>query len=455
VADLIIIGTLLSMDPQRTIWSDGAVVINQGEITAVGTRSELLAQHPDTPTLGGPDCLITPGFINAHQHLTGDRLIRSCIPDTLVSSEAIFDWVVPTHAAHTPDDDELSATLSLLEAVGNGITTTVEAGTVAHPYRVAAAFEKVGVRGCIGSWGWDVEDGPFAAPANDVLARQRQVVEDLVDHPLVDGWVTLVGHDLATDYLYAGAANLARELHTNLTFHLSPSAQDGQSFALRSGKRPVTHLNDLNVLGPHLLMAHAVHLDNTELDLLLSTDTSVAYCPWAYLRLGQGVTQAGRHVDFLDRGGRLALGIDSENAGDAIDPLRVASLAAGLAKDMSQDTTAFSAHQALELLTIGGATAIGQAGRIGSLEVGKKADIVVHGLSGTEASPAAIDPVLQLIWASDGRGVRHVIVDGKIVVQDGQSTQVNHQELRSVAQEARQRLLSDAGLNPTPLWPVR
>ena len=109
--------------------------------------------------VGGPDALATPGYVNAHQHLTGDRLVRSCIPDDIGSDESIFGWAVPVHAAHTADDDELSATLSLVEAVGNGITTTIEAGTVEHPDRVAAAIAAVGVRGTIGRWGWDVGDG--------------------------------------------------------------------------------------------------------------------------------------------------------------------------------------------------------------------------------------------------------------------------------------------------------
>ena len=153
MTDLIVAGTLLTMDGERTIWSDGGVLVRAGLIDAIDQRLALLEQHPDARVVGGPESIVTPGFVNAHQHLTGDRLIRSCIPDDIPTGEAIFDWVVPVHAAHTGDDDELSATLSLLEAVGNGITTTVEADTVAHPERVAAAFERVGVRGTVGTWG--------------------------------------------------------------------------------------------------------------------------------------------------------------------------------------------------------------------------------------------------------------------------------------------------------------
>ena len=455
MADLVITGTLLTMDTDRTIWSDGAVVVRAGRITEVGHRSTITKRHGDVKTLGGANSLVTPGFVNAHQHLTGDRLIRSCIPDNLVAREAIFNWAVPIHAAHTGDDDELSATLSLLEAVGNGITTTVEAGTVANPERVGEAFTRVGVRGCISTWGWDLTDGPYAAPADEVLDRQQAVLDQFPPGGLVDGWVGLVGHDLVSDDLFVRAAGLAQSQKTGITFHLSPSPDDSEAYATRSGKRPVEHLAALGILGPHVLIAHAVHLDDEELTLLLDSGTAIAYCPWAYLRLGQGVTRAGRHVDFRERGGRLGLGCDTENASDSIDALRVAALTAGLAKDVAMDPTGFGAHEAFELLTIGGAEAIGMADRIGSIEVGKAADLVVHDLSGVESAPRSVDPVLQLVWAGDGRRVQDVVVDGVVVLEQGRSTRVDHRELIVDASAAQRRLLGDAGLSPSARWPVR
>ena len=455
MADLVITGTLLTMDTDRTIWSDGAVVVRAGRITEVGHRSTISKRHGDVKTLGGANSLVTPGFVNAHQHLTGDRLIRSCIPDNLVAREAIFNWAVPIHAAHTGDDDELSATLSLLEAVGNGITTTVEAGTVANPERVGEAFTRVGVRGCISTWGWDLTDGPYAAPADEVLDRQQAVLDQFPPGGLVDGWVGLVGHDLVSDDLFVRSSGLAKSQNTGITFHLSPSPDDSEAYATRSGKRPVEHLAALGILGPHVLIAHAVHLDDEELTLLLDSGTAIAYCPWAYLRLGQGVTRAGRHVDFRERGGRLGLGCDTENASDSIDALRVAALTAGLAKDVAMDPTGFGAHEAFELLTIGGAEAIGMADRIGSIEVGKAADLVVHDLSGVESAPRSVDPVLQLVWAGDGRRVQDVVVDGVVVLEQGRSTRVDHRELIVDASAAQRRLLGDAGLSPSARWPVR
>jgi 5-methylthioadenosine/S-adenosylhomocysteine deaminase len=434
--DLVVRGTVVTIDRERTVVADGAVAVDEGVVVAVGRRSDIEAAFDAAHRLGGPADVVTPGFVNTHQHLTGDRLIRSTIPDDLRPGEPISAWALPSHGAHTPDDDEVSATLALAAAARNGITTTAEAGTVGHPDRVAAAFASVGVRGTLGTWGWDVGDGPFAAPAAEVLARQRANVAVLATHPLVDGWVTLVGHDLMTDELVVGASALARELSTGLTFHISPSGADATAYVERTGRRPLVHLAELGALGSHVLLAHAVHLDHAELDALVGSGAAVAYCPWAYLRLGQGVTRAGRHLEMVERGVRVGLGCDSENAGDAVDLLRVAALAAGLAKDTTADPTRFGAADALAMATIGGADALGMADRIGSIEVGKRADLVVHDTSGIHWQPRADDPSAELVWSSDGRSVRDVVVDGRVVVRDGRVATV---DVRALADEATAR----------------
>ncbi len=446
-ADLIIAAdTVLTMEPGSTPRHDTAIAVHADRIVAIAPAADLTAAHPDAPVLGGPGFLAIPGLVNAHQHLTGDRLIRSMIPDDLEPGRAVFEWAVPAHAAHTPDDDEVSATLSLIEAACNGITFTVEAGTVAHPERVLAGFDNVGVGGTLGSWGWDVEGQPWAGSVAEVLDRQRHVQRLTVDHPRVDGWVTLVGHDLMSDALVVAASELARATDTGLTFHLSPTDADATSFLARTGVRPAVHLDRLGVLGPHVLIAHGVHLDDDEFDRLLANDTALAYCPWAYLRLGQGVTRAGRHIEYLRRGGRVALGCDAENAGDAIDVLGVAALAAGLAKDTAADPTVFGARDALHHATLGAAAALGMDDEIGSIAVGKRADIVLVDTTGPEWVPRSPDPVLQLVWASDGRSVRHVVVSGRVVVRDGEPTLIDRVSLSAEAQQRHDRLVHDAHL---------
>ena len=441
--ELLVRGTVVTMGPAGIV-TDGAVAVGGTDVVAVGTFADLRRRWPAATVLGGPDALVTPGYVNAHQHLTGDRLVASCIPESIDSQEAIFGWAVPIHGAHSADDDELSATLACVAALTNGITTTVEAGTVAHPDRVAAAANAAGMRLALGQWGWDVGDGPFAAPADEVLARHADLLDRYPRGGLVEGWVTLVGHDLMTDALAAGASELARARGTGLTFHLSPHAGDASASLARTGKRPFVHLADLGVLGPHVLVAHGVHVDDDEVDAILRTRTGIAACPWAYLRLAQGVTTAGRYHDLLRAGGRVAVGCDAENAGDAVDVLRSATLLAGLVRDRSGDPAWFTATDALGLVTRDGAAAIGRGDDLGVLAPGRRADLVVHDTSGPQWLPASTDPVRQLVWASDGRSVRDVVVDGRVVVRDGRCTGIDVDALRGAALDRRDHLLRAA-----------
>lgn len=434
------------MNANNEVVTDGTVAIDRDLIVAVGTWVELRGRYPEAEVIGSPTAIVIPGMINAHQHLTGDRLVRSMIPDAISSHEAIFGYAVPIHSAHTDRDDELSALLSLNEALCNGITTTVEAGTVAHPEAVLRAMTAIGTRGTLGSWGWDAEGGPFAGSVAEVLDRQRAVLELAPPSDgtaLVTGWVTLVGHDLMSDELVTKASELALDRHTHLTFHISPTSADVSSYLTRTGRRPIQHLHALGVLGPHLLLAHAVHVDDVEIDALVATDTAVASCPWAYLRLAQGVTVAGRHDDMIRRGVRVALGSDSENASDAIDPLRTGSLFVGLARDRAMQPSEFTAVDALRLLTIEGARAIGMADRIGSLEVGKQADLVVFATDGPEWQPRSPSPLLQLLWAANGSSVDTVLVAGRKVVEGRRCRTVDIPALAGEVAE-RQRFLGES-----------
>jgi 5-methylthioadenosine/S-adenosylhomocysteine deaminase len=445
-------GDIVTMNSRREVLVGGSIVIDDSIIVAVGSTSQLREQYPQAEAFDVTNCVVTPGMVDAHQHLTGDPLVRSCIPDLLPPGASIFEWSVPLHGAHGPIDDEIAGALSAVEALTSGVTTVVEAGTVAHADRVAKSLNEVGLRATIGVWGWDIEHGPFTAPTREVLDRQRAVVDSFPAGGLVEGWVTLVGHDLASDELLAGAADLARELGTNMTMHLSPTSSDPERYLERSGRRPVEHLSDLGVLGRHLLIGHGVWLDDSEVELILSTETAIAYCPWAYLRLGQGVFANSRHAEIAERGGRIALGCDATNASDAIDILRTAAVASGIARDARLDPTRFGAHQVFELATISGAEAIGLGDRIGSIEAGKQADIVIHRTDTPGWTPRG-EIGLQLVWGTDGRSVRDVFVAGRHVVSGGKVISIDVEALAEAAADHQRSLLERAGITvPTP-WP--
>ena len=446
-------GDLLTVDAARRIIQGGAVAVQAGEIAAVGTTAEVRAAYPGADELDASGCVVTPGFVNTHQHITGDPMTRSCVPDDLPPGASIFSWAVPINDAHLPEDDGVAATLTFVDSLLNGVTTVIEAGTIGHLQPAADAARRVGIRAGLGVWGWDIEFGPFAAPAAETLARQQATLDLLPPGDRVTGWVTLVGHDLASDELLAGAAALARDRGAHLTMHMSPTSNDPDAYMKRAGVRPVVHLGNLGVLGPHLLLAHAVWLDDDEAELIRATGTGVASCPWAYLHHGQGMARMSRHMAMHRAGVNVGLGCDAPNANDGVDILDAARLAVGIAKDAAIDPTWCSAYDGLEMATIGGAAAAGMADRIGSLSVGKAADIVIHDGTAAQWRPRG-NPVQQLIWAAQGRTVRDVVVDGQIVVRDGTCTTVDETELAEQATKHQQAVLDRAGLSIPQRWPV-
>ncbi|MGE0881333.1 MAG: amidohydrolase family protein [Acidimicrobiia bacterium] len=442
-------GLIVTMDADRRLLTGHAIAIaDDGTIADIGREDAVLARYRDAEPFDCGGGWVTPGYVNAHQHLTGDRLVRSSVPDDITSAAAIFDWAVPAHRCHTAADEELSTLAAAVESLSNGVTTVVEAGTTAHPERVAAALDVSGIRASVGTWGSDSEGLPLSGPVDEVIDRQRALTRRFPSRASsrVRGFVALVGHDLMSEDLLIAASALAREAGTMLTFHLSPTPADTTAWVTRSGRRPLARFAELGVLGPHVLIAHAVHVDDGDIDVLVEHDVAVAACPWAYLRLAQGVTRAGHHVALLRRGARVALGCDSENAGDQLDVLRSAALFAGLARDTTGDPTAFTAADAFALATCDGARAIGLGTTTGSIEVARRADIVVHDTTGPNWCPIGDDPYLQLVWGTDGRSVRHVLVDGQIVVRDRRCVTVDVDALRVEMERAAAALRERSGL---------
>lgn len=451
-ADLLIVGAdVVTMDAQRHVVLDAAVAVSDGRVADIGPAHCLREAHPGIAELDAQGCILIPGLINAHQHSTASPLARSTTPDDIDSQQAIFGWTVPLHANVTPEDDEIAAQLTAAESLLRGVTTVLDAGTVAHPRRVAAGFRAVGIRGRVGRWGWDAPNSPFAAPVAESLALQEETVRAVGTDGTVTGWVTLVGHALASDDLFTGAAALAERLGVPMTWHVSPSADDTRSYAARSGLAPVVHLRRLGVLGPRLLLGHAVWLDDDEMTAIVESRTAVASCPGAYLRLGQGFTRAGRHAELVRRGARVALGCDAHNAADVPDVLRSAWLLAALDRDRG-GADPLRADEAFALATVAGAAACGLGDVIGSIEVGKAADLVI--LDGTDlALTPRGDLALQLVWGEASRAVRDVLVDGRVVVRDRRLQTVDAGELRREANARSAALLRRAGIEVPHRWP--
>ncbi|MBL7502153.1 amidohydrolase family protein [Frankia sp. CNm7] len=456
--DTIISGALVvTMDAERRVISDGAVAIDGDTIAAVGKTADVLAAFGARELVDGRRFVLTPGLVNTHIHITGEPLTRGYVPDDTPFFENVFVWLTPLYSHYDEREERLSGQLAALEMLRSGTTTFLEAGTIRFLDAVVDGLVETGIRGRVGRWTWDL-------PPEPEVYRQTtdEAIKGLVDEldrfaSVADGrlaaWPILVGHTTCTDELWKAAAELARERGTGLSFHMSPAHLDPEYFLATYDRRPMEHLADLGVLGENVILTHAVHVDDNEIDILAATGTSVAPCPTTALKVSYGITQIGKFPEMVAKGVNVAIGTDGNNASNYSDLMRATYLVAGLFKDGRRDATMFPAEQAFEMATLAGARGLGLEDQIGVLAPGRKADLVAHDTDRPEWRPL-LNVANQLVWSADGRGVHSVWVDGHRVVENYHHTTVDEDRLYAEAQAAGEAITTRSGLPNKARWPV-
>lgn len=453
-ADTIITGaTIVTMDQERRIITDGAVAFAGDRIVAVGKSAVVTAEFDAREVIDGTRFVLTPGLINCHVHIT-EMLMRGFIPEALPFEEELGEWVIPLYKGQGPAEQAVAARLAIAAMLRSGTTTFLEAGTIIAFDEVMAAIADTGIRARTGRWAedraWNPADDQDSLTHEAFAALQRDLDRYPQDGRRIAAWPNLIGHMTATDALWRQVTALARRTGTGISAHMSPVADDAAWYLAHTGKRPIAHLNDLGVLGPHLNLVHMVHVDAGEAELVAASGTNVTHCPGAAIRCGYGASRHGLFPDMARAGVNIALGTDGA---DNHDMMRVMTLMAGLFKDARQDRSVFPAHEVLEMATLNGAHVLGLADSIGSIEVGMKADVVAHDTRRPEWRP--INNVLnQLVWSADGRGVHSVWVDGVRVVEDFRCTTIDEDALYDEAQAMADALIARAGLPLTSAWPI-
>ncbi len=448
---------VVTMNDAREIVRDGAVAVRGDRIVAVGKAADLEARYRAAETIGGSRFVVTPGMVNTHIHITGEPLTRGFVPDDTPFEENVFQWLCPLYAAYTAEEERLSAQLAAVEMLRSGTTTFLEAGTIRFLDDVLDGLTEVGIRGRLGRWVWDLPPEP------DVYKQDTDEAIDHLQHQLeehrsvADGrlgaWSTLVGHTTCSDPLWRAARELASEHGTGMSFHMSPAKLDPDGFTAEFGQRPMVHLAELGVLGPDVVMTHCVQVDDREVGLMAEKGAHVSHCPTTALKVSYGVTQVGKMPEMVMAGINVAIGTDGNNASNYSDMMRATYLVAGLFKDARQDPQMFPAEMAYDMATRGGAAALQLSDEIGSLEPGKKADLVLHDTDRPEWRPL-LNVVNQLVWSADGRGVHTVLVDGRKVVEDGRMLTVDEDALWAAAQQAGEAITTRSGLPDKAKWPV-
>ena len=456
--DLLIKGWyVVTMNATRDIIHDGAVAIRDDRIVAVGKASQLEAQYTAKETLGGDHFVVTPGLINSHIHVTGEPLTRGYVPDDTPFEENVFMWLCPLYSVHTAAEERLSGQLAAVEMLKSGTTTFLEAGTIRFLDDVVDGLEEVGIRGRVGEWVWDLPPEP------DVYKQDTDAAIDMMQKQLVDyasvandrlgTWSILVGHTTASDPLWRAARELADEHGTGMSFHMSPAKPDPEGFIAEFGQRPMIHLAELGILRDDVAMTHCVQIDDQELAVMAELGVNVAHCPTTALKVSYGVTQVGKFPEMMQMGINVSIGTDGNNASNYSDLMRATYLVAGLFKDARQDPQMFPAEMAFEMATLGGAKTMQMQDTIGSLEVGKRADIVLHDTDRPEWRPL-LNVANQLVWSADGRGVHTVFVDGVKVVENGQMTTIDEGSFYNRCQMAGEAITARSGLPDKAKWPV-
>ena len=448
---------VVTMNPSRDIIRQGAVAMRDGVILEVGKAADLERKYQAKEIVGGDRFVVAPGQVNSHIHITGEPLTRGYVPDDTPFEENVFMWLCPLYAAFEPQEEKMSGQLAAIEMLKSGTTTFLEAGTIRFMDEVVEGLVDVGIRGRVCRWIWDLPPEPDVYKQNtdeairnleDSITRYRSVAGGRIQ-----SWSTVVGHTTCSDPLWKAARALADEHGVGMSFHMSPAKLDPEGFLSEFGHRPMVHLAELGVLRDDVSITHAVQVDQQELAIMAEAGVTVAHCPTTALKVSYGVTQVGKMPEMVMAGMNVAIGTDGNNASNYSDLMRATYLVAGLFKDARTDPQMFPAEKAFEMSTLGGARAICAQDEIGSLEPGKKADLVLHDTDRPEWRPL-LNVMNQLVWSADGRGVHTVFVDGKKVVEAGRMTTIDEERFWAQVQAGGEAVTTRSGLPDKSKYPV-
>ena len=461
-------GRIITMDPERRILVDGAIAIDHGRVADVGPDREVapVAGATAIRDLGG--ALVHPGLVDAHVHAGNSELSRGMAPKDHADYGAVDDWLF---TFRKPETDHLGALLSCMEMVTNGTTAYSDTGGSFFLEETVRAIEKVGMRGMPGYSmldfspqvsGRDTSSGAMSDEEAETLRTPTQRCVELLEEQMtrypfrnggrVRGGATMYGCMRCSDALLVQAQTLAREHGAPMIMHQSWDPEEVTISEALYGCRPIEHLADIGLLDENLTLVHMNHLSPNEVDLVADSGTRVVHCPAASLRRGMGAIRNGSFPEMLAKGVPVALGSDGYSG--RRDVLRQAYLAAVGFREFRGELPVLTGETVLEMATLHGAKALGLEDEIGSIEVGKRADLVVHRLDRPEAYPRFRDPVDNLVYFRASSTVDTVYVDGEAILDRGHFTRFDAADAYRMIQEAAAEFEAGVGASTYAAWPL-
>lgn len=418
--------TIVTQDASRTI-RRGSLLIDGDRIVEVGevkSRAETV--------IDGRDLVAIPGLINAHNHIAMHTM-RGIADD--LNLEQFLDKTFAVDARRTSKDIEAGARLGALEAVKTGTTSLLD--LYYDMDAVARGVSSVGVR----SWlAWAVLDEKFTTQKGNPVANCEAWAGRASSFERVTPAVAPQGVYVCSEETYAAAKALAEKKDLLLHTHLSETRPEVHNHKKASGLRPVEWLAKIGFLGPRLSAAHCVWLTMKEMELLGKSGVSAVHCPTSNMKLASG--GASPIPELREKGVNVALGTDGVSSNNCVNMFGEMKQAALLQKATRWDARLVTAQQALDMATLGGAHALGQSKALGSIEVGKRADIVlVDRLKPSLAPMHRANIVSNLVYGGGTDIVSHVIVGGELIVEGGRARRVDERKVAREAGDAARDLL--------------
>jgi cytosine/adenosine deaminase-related metal-dependent hydrolase len=446
---------VITMDASRRIIQDGSLLIEGQRIARVGKVAEL-ADVPADHVIDARDMVVTPGFCNNHMHISYAHAVRGIFPDDLNPGVYLAN-VFNLQGAMNEEDEYYTSLLGITELLKYGTTCFLDPGSTKFLDACMQAYEEAGCRIVIGAQVVD-QPNPINLPVTSTeesIAIMERTIK-AYDHRLNDrvrAWAMPFAADYATQDLLVAAKRLADQYQCGLTLHQSNDPPSVKAALEKHGKRPIEYLESIGVLGPNVLLAHLIGLDDIEVEAMARTQTKAVMVPTAALKMGRGTTSQGKLPEMLQKGICVSLGTDAGNNSNLLETQRSMYLSAVLYKDARRSTSMVPVETALEMATLNGAKALGLGDDLGSIEPGKKADLVLFDTKRPEWRNL-FNPINTLVYSADGRSVHTVIVDGRIVVRDYKALYVDEWQLIQKVQGIGERLLARTGVHFPPRWPV-
>ncbi|KAF0110588.1 MAG: Amidohydrolase [Chloroflexi bacterium] len=452
-------GAVITMDAKRTVIENCDVAIDKGKIVSIGVGLRLDAKK----TLQANGCVVCPGFVNGHSHVY-QSLIEG------IGYDMHFDpwnwrFLFPVVSKVTQENAQAGAALAALEMIKNGVTTISD-----HWYlhtdmeninRVTEVFDQAGMRS---QMVFGLLDQTFAGERIDSEYMTMIQSEDLLLKEAVRFFKKWHGTKRTTVALGPGSTEdiseslmiktvqLAKELNINVSTHVAGWIEINSYTMRRFAERDLEHFQTLGLTGPHGVMFHAVWVSDREIDIIAKTGTKVVHCPIANSYLGYGIAPISQ---MLSRGITVGLGTDGA-ASYTYDMLEVGRTAGILQKATKLDAESVTAEQIMEMLTIQGAKVLGLDEEVGSLETGKKADVIVVEFNAPHLLPGG-RWLPKLIYSARGSDVLHTIIEGQVIMENRKVLSMDENKVMADAIANREDLVLRAGQETRDLlaapWP--